>query len=140
VYKRQGLGQLAYDKGIRILSASAPDQYAMEDTALGHGLLTYALVEEGARQGKADADEDMVVSFDELMAYAVKRLPAMGDPTDPGDGPGLVVEWDGPPTPKQTPKLFDFAADWSPLAVRDMAAEILAVAAKVKATRARNSP
>jgi hypothetical protein len=115
-----GLGQLAYDKGIRILSASAPDQFAMEDTALGHGLLTYALVVEGAHEGKADADADKLVTLDELMAYAVKRLPAMGDPTDPLDGPGLVVEWAGPPVPKQTPKLFDFAVDWSPLAVRDL--------------------
>jgi WD40 repeat protein len=135
-----GLGQLAYDKGIRILSASAPDQYAMEDTALGHGLLTYALVEEGAREAKADEDEDGVITFDELMTYAVARLPEMGDPTDPGDGPGLVVEWDGPPTPKQTPKLFDFAEDWSPLAVRNIPAEILRALEKVKAARARNSP
>ncbi len=113
-----GLGQLAYDKGIRILSASAPDQFAMEDTALGHGLLTYALVVEGARERKADADDDKVVTFDELMAYAVKRLPAMGDPTDPSEGPGLVVEWGGPPLARQTPRLFDFAGSWSPLAVR----------------------
>jgi hypothetical protein len=113
-----GLGQLAYDKGIRILSASAPDQFAMEDTALGHGLLTYALVVEGARQRKADDDGDRIVTFDELMAYAVKRLPLMGDPTDPSEGPGLVVEWGGPPLPRQTPRLFDFASDWSPLAVR----------------------
>jgi hypothetical protein len=117
-----GLGQLAYDKGIRILSASAPDQYAMEDTRLGHGLLTYALVVEGARQGKADTDDDKVVTFDELMAYAVNRLPAMRDPTDPAEGPGLVVEWAGPPVARQTPKLFDFHPSQSPMAVRpDMA-------------------
>jgi hypothetical protein len=90
----------------------------MEDTALGHGLLTYALVVEGARQRKADDDGDRIVTFDELMAYAVKRLPLMGDPTDPSEGPGLVVEWGGPPLPRQTPRLFDFASDWSPLAVR----------------------
>ncbi len=112
-----GLGQLAYDKGIRILSASAPDQYAMEDTRLGHGLLTYALVVEGAREGRADNDGDGVIGMDELMAYAVKRLPRMSDPTDPLDGPGLVVEWAGPPVPRQTPKLFDFAGDYSPLVI-----------------------
>ncbi len=115
-----GLGQLAYDKGIRILSASAPDQYAMEDRRMGHGLLTYALVVEGARGGRADADADGLVTLDELMAYAVARLPAMDAPAlaDPLDGPGMVVEWAGPQVARQTPKLFDFAADYSPLAVR----------------------
>jgi hypothetical protein len=125
-----GLGQLAYDKGIRILSASASDQFAMEDSALGHGLLTYALVEEGARQGKADSDGDALVTLDELMAYAVTRLPSMADPTDPADGPGLVVEWAGPQPARQTPRLFDFASDWSPLAVRSGLAEPRAAMAR----------
>jgi hypothetical protein len=119
-----GLGQLAYDKGIRILSASAPDQHAMEDSARGAGLLTYALVVEGARQGKAvpkpeeGAAPTDVIGMDDLMAYAVRRLPQMEDVSDPAEGPGLVVEWSGPRVPRQTPKLFDFHPEFSPLAVR----------------------
>lgn len=113
-----GLGQLAYDKGVRILSASAPDQYAMEDSALGHGLLTYAMLE-GAG-GSGDGDADGLVTLDELMAYAVRRLPELGSLAmlDADEGPGLVVEWSGPPVPRQTPRLFDFSQSWTQLALR----------------------
>lgn len=123
-----GLGQLAHDKGISILSASAPDQFAMEASDLGHGLLTYAFVVEGAWRGKADVPEgdedpkpDGHVTMDELMDHAVRALPAAEARFDEGgargDGPGLVVEWKGPPPPRQTPRLFNFAADWSRVGV-----------------------
>ena len=45
----RGLGQLAYDKGMRILAASQADDVALEAHALEEGLLTYALVESGLR-------------------------------------------------------------------------------------------
>src|SRR5262249_43838475 len=48
----RGLGQLAYDKGMRILAASQADDVALEVARLQHGLLTYALVEEGLRSDK----------------------------------------------------------------------------------------
>lgn len=123
-----GLGQLAYDKGISILSASAPDQFAMEASDLGHGLLTYAFVVEGAWRGKADMPEgdedpkpDGRVTMDELMDHAVRALPAAEARFEEGgargDGPGLVVEWSGPTPPRQTPRLFAFAPDWSRLGV-----------------------
>ena len=40
----RGLGQLAYDKGMRILAASQADDVALEVEKLKQGLLTYALV------------------------------------------------------------------------------------------------
>jgi hypothetical protein len=49
----RGLGQLAYDKAMRVLAASQFDRMTFEPRRLGHGLLTYALVEEGLRQGLA---------------------------------------------------------------------------------------
>jgi hypothetical protein len=43
----RGLGQLAYDKGMRILAATQADDFALESGDVGQGLLTYALVCEG---------------------------------------------------------------------------------------------
>ena len=112
-----GLGQLAYDKGIRILAASAPDQYAMEDTTLGHGLLTYALVVEGIGERKADFDGDGIISFEDLTSYALDRLPALSAPSlaSADDGPGLLVEWEGGAIARQQPSFFDFTSGYSKL-------------------------
>ncbi len=45
----KGLAQLAYEKGMYILTAAQSFQAALEAAQLGHGLLTYALVEEGLK-------------------------------------------------------------------------------------------
>jgi hypothetical protein len=56
----RGLGQLAYDKRMRILTATQADNVAMELTAtadgraIKHGLLSYALLENGLDAGGAD--------------------------------------------------------------------------------------
>jgi len=50
----KGLAQLAYEKGMYILTAAEGYQAAIEVSRLGHGLLTYALVEEGLKTGAAD--------------------------------------------------------------------------------------
>ncbi len=51
----RGLGQLAYDKAMRVLAASQADDVALEAQVKGegHGLLTYALVREGLLGRKA---------------------------------------------------------------------------------------
>ncbi len=41
----RGLAQLAWEKGMEILTASQSDQFAQEAKELGHGVLTYALLE-----------------------------------------------------------------------------------------------
>jgi WD40 repeat protein len=41
----RGLAQLAWEKGMEVLTASQSDQLAKELKSLGHGLLTYALLE-----------------------------------------------------------------------------------------------
>lgn len=72
-----GLGQLAYDKGIRILAATQADEVALEDARLGQGLLTYALAKDGLAAGHADLDGDGAIRVDEWLGYAVRRMPAL---------------------------------------------------------------
>jgi Caspase domain len=74
----KGLAQLAYEKGMYILTAAQSYQAAQETSQLGHGLLTYALVEEGLKQVAADRDpKDGEVGVREWFDYATKRVPDM---------------------------------------------------------------
>jgi WD40 repeat protein/uncharacterized caspase-like protein len=73
----RGMGQLAYDKGMRILAASQADDVALELNQLQHGLLTYALMEEGLNQRKADQNTDGRITLAEWLAYGVERVPAL---------------------------------------------------------------
>ncbi|HYX40986.1 MAG TPA: hypothetical protein VE821_04775, partial [Pyrinomonadaceae bacterium] len=53
-------------------------QAAQEAAELGHGLLTYVLIEEGLKQGAADtAPKDGTVLAREWFDYASNRVPAM---------------------------------------------------------------
>jgi WD40 repeat protein len=74
----KGLAQLAYEKGMYILTAAQSFQAAQEAATVGHGLLTYALVEEGLKQAKADNEpKDGAVLAREWFDYAEQRVPAM---------------------------------------------------------------
>lgn len=74
----KGLAQLAYEKGMYILTAAQSYQAAQEVSQLGHGLLTYALVEEGLKQGAADTDpKDREIVVREWFDYATTRVPNM---------------------------------------------------------------
>jgi uncharacterized caspase-like protein len=74
----KGLAQLAYEKGMYILTAAQSYQAAQEVSQLGHGLLTYALVEEGLKQGAADIDpKDNEILVREWFDYATTRVPDM---------------------------------------------------------------
>src|SRR5258706_10059027 len=74
----KGLAQLAYEKGMYILTAAQSYQAAQEASQLGHGLLTYALVEEGLKQAVADTDpKDGQVWVREWFDYASARVPNM---------------------------------------------------------------
>lgn len=114
----RGLGQLAYDKGMRILAATQIDQYALETQRTQLGLLSYALVREGLEQNRADyRPQDQQIWLSEWFSYASERVPGLykdwkdgtlkgrkkGEFLDapeahPGDSPSL-----------QQPALFDFA-------------------------------
>ena len=74
----KGLAQLAYEKGMYILTAAQSYQAALESAQLGHGYLTYALVEEGLKTVAADtAPRDSLVSIREWLDFATERVPQL---------------------------------------------------------------
>jgi uncharacterized caspase-like protein len=74
----KGLAQLAYEKGMYILTAAQSYQAAQEAARLGHGFLTYALVEEGLKTNVADREpQDGQVLLREWLDYATGRVPEM---------------------------------------------------------------
>jgi WD40 repeat protein len=74
----KGLAQLAYEKGMYILTAAQSYQAALEAEQLGHGYLTYALVEEGLKSSAADLQpKDSQVVLREWLDYATERVPGM---------------------------------------------------------------
>ena len=74
----KGLAQLAYEKGMYILTAAQSYQAALETPQHGHGYLTYALVEEGLKTAKADTDpRDGQVTVREWLDYATQRVPQL---------------------------------------------------------------
>jgi len=114
----RGLGQLAFDKGMRILAASQADEFALESDRVRHGLLTYALMVDGLEGFKADrAPADGRILVDEWLAYALERVPALSDEIRRGTlqvagtrGAALVVGSEpAKRRPAQQPVLFDFA-------------------------------
>ncbi|MDT7779260.1 MAG: hypothetical protein QOC99_1772 [Acidobacteriota bacterium] len=74
----KGLAQLAYEKGMYILTAAQSYQAALEAAQLGHGLLTYALVDEGLKAMLADDEpKDGVLQAREWLDFATERVPQM---------------------------------------------------------------
>ncbi len=79
----RGMGQLAYDKGMRILAATQPDTTAAEVDNLDqkrkiqHGLLTYALVADGLIGGQADSNGDKLILLSEWLQYGVTGVPKL---------------------------------------------------------------
>jgi hypothetical protein len=116
----RGLGQLAYDKRIRVLAASQATQPAGEAGALGMGYLSYALVKNGLSGALADwQPKDGAIWLREWLAYGVEQTPKLyedvraGKPVG-GDqvNRGVVAASRGKNTVAlQTPALFDFRAE-----------------------------
>jgi uncharacterized caspase-like protein len=73
----RGLAQLAYEKGMYVLTASQSDEVAFESTRLEHSYLAYALVEEGIKAGAADADRNGQIFLNEWFNYATDRVPTI---------------------------------------------------------------
>src|SRR5688500_8922541 len=74
----KGLAQLAYEKGMYILTAAQSYQAALEVAQLGHGLLTYALIEEGLKTTNADNQpKDGLLIAREWLDFATDRVPLM---------------------------------------------------------------
>jgi WD40 repeat protein len=77
----RGLAQLAYEKGMYILTASQNVEEAFVSERLKHSYLTYALVEEGLKTNAADADHNGEVTLREWFNYALARVPKLREET-----------------------------------------------------------
>jgi len=76
----RGLGQLAYSKRMRVLAASQAADVALEDPQIGHGLLSYALCEDGLKRGRADFQpRDRRITMAEWLRYGARRVPELAD-------------------------------------------------------------
>ena len=96
----RGLGQLSYDKGMRILTATQADNVALENKAVQQGLLTYALTVDGLGSLLADfKPSDKTITMLEWLEYAESRVPGLNEliqsgeisATAAGDKPRLVA-------------------------------------------------
>jgi WD40 repeat protein/uncharacterized caspase-like protein len=88
----KGLAQLAYEKGMYILTAAQSFQAALEAAQLGHGYLTYALVEEGLKTPVADSEpKDGVLIAREWLNFATERVPRMQE-EKMAQGRGLGIQ------------------------------------------------
>ena len=106
----KGLAQLAYEKGMYILTAAQSFQAALEAAQLGHGYLTYALVEEGLKTTVADSSpKDGVVIAREWLNFATERVPQMQE-EKMSQGRGLGLEeisfTEGEKRSVQRPRVF----------------------------------
>ena len=74
----RGLGQLAYDKRMRILAASQAEAVALESDLIKHGVLTYALIQEGLEAERADHEpKDKRIFAGEWLTYGEARVPEL---------------------------------------------------------------
>ncbi len=108
-----GLGQLAYDKKIRILAASGSSEVALEARGLSHGLLSYALLE-GLRSTEADwQPKDGYTDVREWLTYAARRVPELAEDLVARKLRGILPR-QGQRIAQQ-PYIFDFSADRGPI-------------------------
>jgi len=135
----RGLGQLAYDKGMRILTSTQSDDVALETDLTQQGLLSYALTHDGIQSGHADfKPRDKAITLSEWLEYGVDRVPklygeiaqkyqmvALNQLKNIHVGPGdrtrlLIFSRDGTTSSlkkgsNQQPSLFDFTRSRKPI-------------------------
>lgn len=101
----RGVGQLAYTKGIKILAATQENNTSMEVKNLKHGVLSFALINEGIEQNLADYfPTDKIVTTAEWLGFGVKRVPVIAaDIKQKTNNPAIKERL------LQQPKLFNFS-------------------------------
>jgi hypothetical protein len=72
----RGLGQLAFDKEMRILAASQKDDLAFEDLKLEHGLLTYALLQ-GLKLHSDEVNPQSTLTMKSWLEYGATTVPEL---------------------------------------------------------------
>ncbi len=110
----RGLGQLAYDKGMRVLAASQSNDVAIEADRLRQGLLTFALMRDGIEARRADfRPQDKRIHLGEWLAYGVEGVPSLQREMAGGQraaGRGMrAAQRVGGTLRVQQPRLFDFS-------------------------------
>lgn len=73
----RGLAQLAYEKGMYILTASQNAEEAFVSEGLKYSYLTYVLVEDGLKTNSADLDGNGDITLQEWFDYAASRVPKL---------------------------------------------------------------
>lgn len=96
----KGLAQLAYEKGMYVMTASQSYQAALEAERFGHGFLTYALVEEGLKKGSADREpKNGSIDIREWLNFATDEVPRMQEQSSldalRGRGKRIIFVGDG---------------------------------------------
>lgn len=121
----RGVGQLAYDKGMRVLAAAQRSEQALELDSRRHGVLTSVLTLDGMRDGKADADPaDRRIGLSEWLRFPIAQVPQLlrqqsrAATATAGTRAPRLVPAGGKDTPAdaaepgprtvQTPRLFDY--------------------------------
>jgi len=114
----RGLGQLAYDKGMRIVAATQADDVALEVGSLKQGLLSYALITDGIEKKLANTEEPEKneLFIREWLNYSEKRVPELYDAIKDGTFKNVGSQCIGESCPKieirqQRPGIFDFRRD-----------------------------
>jgi len=106
----RGLGQLSYDKGMRILTATQADNVALEANKVRQGLLIYALLQDGLGAWKADyKPKDKSIMLAEWLGYGVERVPRLYEEVKAGVVRGTFDPRELDNDKIQQPSLFDFA-------------------------------
>lgn len=122
----RGLAQLAYEKGMYVLTASQSDEVAFESAGLKHSYLAYALIEEGIKSGAADADRNGQIFLNEWLNYATDRVPRIRGKKD--EAGKQLEEVDEDEKRVQRPRVFN---------MRDGGAERFVVARLAATVQAR---
>ena len=128
----RGLGQLAYDKGMRVLVASQANERALDSGELRQGVLTYCLIQEGIKGAQADyKPKDKVISLEEWLEFPVSRVPKLRDEISKGSvqafgkgstSPTVIssVVTGSPTNNSQQASLFDFKRKKRPIIMADL--------------------
>jgi WD40 repeat protein len=113
----RGLGQLSYDKGMRILTATQADNVALETNKTRQGLLSYALLQNGLNDFQADfKPQDRTIVMSEWLNFGVERVPRLWDESQTGQVKVVretkdtaEAESQQKQEKTQQPSLFDFS-------------------------------
>jgi hypothetical protein len=113
----RGLGQLSYDKGMRILTATQADNVALETNKTRQGLLSYALLQNGLNDFQADfKPQDRTIVMSEWLNFGVERVPRLYE--EASSGQTKIVRETNDTAESETqqrqektqrPSLFDFS-------------------------------